>query len=118
MTAATPRPVQPEDLLSIKTIADIQLSPDGSRVAFTLSEIDAEQDGYRTSIWVAPTQGGGPMQFTRGPKQDTSPRWSPDGTQLAFLSDRDGGAPQLYVMRADGGEARKLTSLAKGAGPA
>ncbi len=51
-------------------------------------------------------------------QRDTGPRWSPDGRRLAFLSDRDGEPAQLYVMPADGGEARKLTALDRGAGPA
>ncbi len=112
------RAVDVEDLLAIKGVADAQLSPDGRRVAYVLSEIDREADDYRTSIWLVDADGGTPRRFTQGPKKDSAPRWSPDGTQLAFLSDRDGGAPQLYVMPAGGGEARKLTSLKKGAGAA
>jgi len=110
--------IEAEDLLSIRTIGDAQISPDGSRIAYTVTEIDAEKDEYRTSIWVVPTRGGEPVQFTRGPKRDTASRWSPDGARLAFLSDREGKPAQLYVMAANGGEARKLTSLEHGAGPA
>lgn len=117
MSTTTPRPVQPEDLLALKNIGDLDISPDGSRVAYTLIEIDAEADDYRSTIWVVPT-GGEPAQFTRGPKRDTAPRWSPDGRSLAFLSNRDGDKPQLYVMAAAGGEPRRLTSLDQGAGPA
>ena len=113
------RPVQIDDLYAIKGVADAQLSPDGRLVAYVLSEIDREADDYRTSIWVVSSGGGTPpRRFTSGPKTDSAPRWSPDGTSLAFLSDRDGGAPQLYVMPAGGGEGRKLTSLEKGAGAA
>src|ERR1051325_6451397 len=90
------RPVEPEDLLAIKTISDVQLSPDGQRIAYVLSQIDADADENRTSIWVVPVVGGesgedvAAVQFTRGPKQDTAPRWSPDASHLAFLSNRDG----------------------------
>src|SRR5687768_14090013 len=112
-------PVEVDDLYAIKGVADVQLSPDGRRVAYVLSEIDREADDYRTSVWVAASDGSAPARrFTFGPKKDSAPRWSPDGSQLAFLSDRDGGAPQLYVMPASGGEGRKLTSLEKGAGAA
>jgi dipeptidyl aminopeptidase/acylaminoacyl peptidase len=112
------RPVQPDDLAAIRTIEEVQLSPDGRRVAYTLTEVDAAADEYRSAIWVVPADGGAPVQFTRGTGRDRAPRWSPGGTALAFLSDRDGGAPQLYVMPAAGGEARRVTALDRGAGPA
>ncbi len=117
MSTTTPRPVRPEDLLALKTIADVQLSPDGSRVAYVLNEIDAEKDEYGSTIWVVPAGGGEPVQFTRGPKRDSAPRWSPDGDRLAFLSDRATDKPQLYIMAVAGGEPRKLTALDQGAGP-
>lgn len=114
----TRRPATHEDLLHIKSVSDVQLSPDGTRVAYVLTSIDAEKDEYRSSIWVVPTDGGEPMQFTRGAKHDTAPRWSPDGRWLAFLSDREDRQPQLYLMLVNGGEPRRLTSLDNGAGPA
>src|SRR5262249_40923903 len=106
--------IEPADLLAIKTIGDVQLSPDGTRVAFTLVEIDAEADEYRSAVWVVPALGGEPERFTRGPKRDGAPRWSPDGRWLAFLSDRDGDKAQLYLMPAAGGEARRLATLEPG----
>src|SRR5687767_1029811 len=118
-TSASRRPIEVEDLYSIKGVADAQISPNGTRVAYVLSAIDREADDYRTSIWTVATDGTEtPRRFTFGPKKDSAPRWSPDGSHLAFLSDRDGGAPQLYVIPAAGGEGRKLTSLEKGAGTA
>jgi dipeptidyl aminopeptidase/acylaminoacyl peptidase len=118
MSTASPRPVQPEDLLAIKTVADVQIAPDGSRIAYVLTTIDADQDETRSTIWVVSASGGEPVPFTRGPRRDSAPRWSPDGRFLAFLSDREGDRTQLYVMAADGGEPRRLTSLDRGAGPA
>ena len=110
-------PLELEDLLGLSVVGDVQLSPDGGSVAFTVSEIDAERDDYRTTIWLAPTGAGEPRRYSHGPAHDTAPRWSPDGRRLAFLSDRDGGQPQLYLLPT-GGEARRLTDLEHGAGAA
>ncbi|HVG96099.1 MAG TPA: S9 family peptidase [Chloroflexota bacterium] len=117
------RPVEPEDLLALKTVADVQLSPDGRRVAFVLNELDAAADEVRSSIWVVETASGRLSRFTRGPGKDSAPRWSPDGRSLAFLSDRPPHRqgrerPQLYLVPSDGGEARRLTDLEEGAGAA
>src|SRR5579884_2793269 len=108
-------PIQPTDLLELATASDVQLSPDGRLVAYVRTEIDADADAYRSAIWVVPASGGTPVPFTRGPR-DWSPRWSPDGRWLAFLSDRDGGHAQLYVLPMAGGEARRLTSQPLGVG--
>lgn len=112
------RPVDASDILAFRAVPDAQLSPDGARVAYVLTEVDAERDEYRSTVWVVPASGGEAVQLTHGPKRDTAPRWSPDGRWLAFLSDRASDRPQLYVMPVGGGEPRKLTSLDGGAGPA
>jgi dipeptidyl aminopeptidase/acylaminoacyl peptidase len=114
---ATKRPVQPEDLYKFVTVGDAQISPDGSRVAYVATTIDAQEDEARSAIWVVPAAGGDPRQFTSGARADSAPRWSPGGDRLAFISTRD-GRPQLYVMAADGGEPRRLTNLSEGAGAA
>ncbi|TMC72760.1 MAG: S9 family peptidase [Chloroflexi bacterium] len=106
------------DLLGFKTITDLDLSPDGARVAFVVTWIDTEKDEYRSTIHVAPADGGTTVEFTRGPTRDSAPRWSPDGAQLTFLSDRAGGERQLYVMSARGGEPRQLTRVTGHAGRA
>ena len=106
------------DLLAFKTIPELDISPDGARVAYVVTWIDAQKDEYRSTIHVAPTEGGAPIEFTRGPTRDSAPRWSPDGTQLAFLSDRAGKERQLYVMSARGGEPRQLTAFSGHAGAA
>ncbi len=114
MTAA-PRPIGPEDVLRFQTVGEAQISPDGTRVAYTLHTIDRDDDTTRSAIWIVPFDGGAPAQFTSGSHRDSAPRWSPDGSQFAFLSDRE-GKPQLYLMPVDGGEPRRLTNLPDGAG--
>jgi dipeptidyl aminopeptidase/acylaminoacyl peptidase len=107
----------PEDLTRLHFVTDPQLSSDGRRIAFVVTTLSEERDEYLANIWVVDTAGGLPRRFTAGPARDTEPRWSPDGTRLAFLSER---APaekrQIYVMAADGGEPVKLTALRNGAG--
>jgi dipeptidyl aminopeptidase/acylaminoacyl peptidase len=82
-----------------------------------VTRLDRETDRVRSTIWVADAEGGTPRPFTAGPRRDTTPRWSPDGRWLAFLSERDEAKAQLYLIPASGGEARRLTSLPFGAGP-
>src|SRR5881397_3450408 len=107
----------PADLTRVQLVTDPQLSPDGRRVAFVVTTLSEERDEYLSNIWVVDVAGGEPRRFTAGPRRDIEPRWSPDGTRLAFLSER---APkdklQLYVMPADGGEPTKLIALVSAVG--
>jgi len=102
------------DLMKIAAVAAPRISPDGSRVAYTVSEVKMEKDKEWktiTQVWVVPTAGGKAMQFTRGDKNSTAPEWSPDGRMLAFLSDREkDGERQVWMMMLDGGEAWAVTS--------
>ena len=114
------RPITETDLLKFTWIADPQISPNGSAVAFTRVVVNEKDDDYETSLWLVPADGSAePRQLTAGTK-DSSPRWSPDGRRLAFVrvAERDGKAqpPQIYVLPLDGGEARAVTDLPKGAG--
>ncbi|MDI3340033.1 MAG: S9 family peptidase [Sphaerobacter sp.] len=108
-----PRPIEIEDLARIRYLGDPQIAPDGQRVAYVVTEVDLEEKCYRSAIWVATADGSERVRFTAGQRKDTSPRWSPDGRRLAFLSDRD-GTTQLYVMPSDGGEPERLTDLKYG----
>lgn len=126
-----PRPARPDDLYAFRIPFDPRLSPDGSRVVFTLRTTAPRFDGYREALWTAPADGSAPArQLTLGAKHDGTARFSPDGTRLAFLSDRriaveeEPAAPkdpkeredvsQVHVLRLDGGEARRVTDLPQG----
>jgi dipeptidyl aminopeptidase/acylaminoacyl peptidase len=104
------RAFEVKDFWQIHTVADPDISPDGSLVAYVVGKADELSDSVTTSIWVSPTGASADTrQTTFGPK-DSSPRWSPDGQFLAFLSDR-GKERQVYLLPTTGGEARQLTSL-------
>lgn len=103
-----------DDLLSVRTPEQPALSPDGDRVVFTLRTTDRDGDRDTRSLWQVPATGGEAAQLTQG-TADSTPVWSPDGTQLAFLRAQDGPA-QVWLLPAGGGEARGLTTLPLGAG--
>ena len=107
----------PEDVYALTGVADPRLHPDGDRVAYVHWWIDKETNEYRSAIWLAAVDGSEPpRRLTFGAKRDSSPRWSPDGTRLAFTSTRDEDkAAQLYVLPLGGGEAQKLTELSEDA---
>lgn len=115
MTDSPGRPMVPEDLFRIRFVGDPQLHPDGRRVAFVVTTLSEARDEYLSTIWLVDVSGGEPRPFTRGPRRDTAPRWSPDGRWLAFVSERERkGKGQLHVMPADGGEPARLTDLKPG----
>ena len=107
-----------DDLLRLTVPGAPALSPDGTRVAYVLRRADPEQDRDVLALWQVDRASGEAAPLTAGPA-DTAPAWSPDGRQLAFL--RAGpelvpGPPQLWLLPAHGGEARRLTDLPLGAG--
>lgn len=113
-TASSTRsvPMSPEEILTLKVLTDSQVSPDGSTVAFVAAE-NYKEEGWakpRSNIWIANTTGGSPRQFSTGQRSDYMPRWSPDGSKLVFLSDRnESGRFQIYLLSTQGGEAIQLT---------
>lgn len=124
MTACSKRTITAGDLWRFRFPGDPQVSPDGRRVAFVVTTPDEQHNGYNSSIWMVETSrrpfashpGSQPAarQFTagrakEGPCRDTTPRWSPDGTKLAFISNRS-GKNQIWLISVTGGEATQLTT--------
>jgi dipeptidyl aminopeptidase/acylaminoacyl peptidase len=114
LAGAAPRRMVEQDLYRFVWVADPQISPDGSRVAFVRVTTDSAADEYRTAIWMAETAGGAPRPLTAGPR-DGQPRWSPDGAMLVFVRGAEGKPGQLQLLPMSGGEATQLTHLKGGA---
>src|SRR5579862_9825347 len=105
--AQQPKPLTPEALLSLRHLSALEFSPDGSRVAFVVAE-PAKGDQHPGHIWLFDTSTGDFRQLTYSEKSESSPKWSPDGKSLAFLSNRDTNQ-QIYLLSMNGGEAAPLT---------
>lgn len=113
--AAAQRPIELEDLFRLRRLSDPQMSPDGRRVAYVVTEVVKAENRTDADIWVTSADGRGtPAKLTNSPKADKHPRWSPDGKWIAFESARD-GVTQIYLLPLAGGEPKKLTTLSTGA---
>ena len=123
--SAAKRPITETDLYAFRWIAAPQISPDGARIVYTRVVVNAKHDSYETSLWIVAANGsaaGGSARPLTAGTHDANPRWSPDGRTLAFLrapdpKDKDGKPQpaQIYLLSIDGGEARALTDMPKGA---
>jgi acylaminoacyl-peptidase len=98
------------DVFSLQFAADPQISPDGKRIVYVRQFSDIMNDKRESNLWVISSDGGEDRGLTNGNYSDSSPRWSPDGTRIAYLSDRD-GKPQIYVRWMDNGQTAQLTNL-------
>lgn len=118
------RGVTSEDYFGFQAINDAHISPDGKQAAYVLTTVDQKRNRRDNSIWVARIDGqSAPRLLTAEGFNSTSPRWSPDGSRLAFVSTRNAPAepaeaphPQIHILHLDGGEAQALTHLKNGAG--
>jgi dipeptidyl aminopeptidase/acylaminoacyl peptidase len=116
--AQTKRVITETDLFKFVWIADPQIAPDGSTVVFTRVSVNEKANRYETSLSIVATDGAqAPRRLTSGTR-DTTPRWSPDGKQIAFVRaiEKDGKPqpPQIYLLAMDGGEARPITDVKRG----
>jgi len=99
--------------MKLKTVVDVRISPDGSRILYVVTEPNLKESNYNSDIWVVASRGGVPVKLTNGPKRDDTPRWSPNGKRIAFISDRD-GKPQIWLINVEGGEASEVTDVKTG----
>jgi dipeptidyl aminopeptidase/acylaminoacyl peptidase len=104
-----------DDLLKVRRVSDPQLSPKGDQVALTITDMDKAANKGTTQIYVVPLAGGEMRQLTNDVHSSSSPRWSPDGEKLAFISARDGES-QIWTIDVSSGALKKITSLSTGAG--
>jgi len=115
--AAPTRPVRNltvDDLFRMRDVGDPQISPDGRWVAFTVTTHDLEQDESRSQVMMVRAVGGQPVAMTAPEKSASRPRWSPDGSHLAFLAEIDDGEDQVWTLFREGGDSRRLTDVIQG----
>ena len=114
--AADPRPLTVNELFALKSVSSPILSPDGAQVAYTVRSMDLKKDTSDADIYLIPFAGGEAVRLTTSPKAETSPRFSPDGKWIAFLSSREGDKSQVFLLSRGGGEASRLTDMKGGVG--
>src|SRR5438093_8040409 len=104
-----------DDLLKVRRVSDPQVSPKSDLVAFTITDMDKAANKGTTQIYLVPIGGGETRQLTNDEHSSASPRWSPDGERLAFISARD-GEDQIWTIEVSSGALKRITSLSTGAG--
>jgi dipeptidyl aminopeptidase/acylaminoacyl peptidase len=101
------------DVFTLQYAGDPQISLDGKRIVYVRQFTDVMNDKRQSNLWVISADGSDNRALTNGNYSDSSPRWSPDGTRIAYISDRD-GKPQIYVRWMDNGQTAELTNVENG----
>ena len=115
LTAQTKTNWSPQQCLQLKNISATLVSPDGSKMLYTVREAIMTEDRseYINNVWLCNSDGTHHVQLTKGDKGASNPGWSPDGKWISFTSSRD-GKNNLYLLPLDGGEAEKITDVKSG----
>lgn len=111
---STPNRLTIQDIFNLETVSDPQISPDGKRIVYARQFADIMTDKRCSNLWIINFDGTDHRPLTTGNFNDTSPRWSPDGKQIIYISNRDqtsGSPPQIYRRWMDTGETAELTNL-------
>ncbi len=109
-TPPAPKRWTVDDVLAMKAVSGAAISPDGKRVAYVVTNSDRDANINKADIWIVSTDGGAPVRVTNGPRTDRAPQWAPDGTWIAFLSDRaERNKMQVWGIDPSGGEAWPIT---------
>lgn len=112
-TQGTLRPYSPQDLFDLEYADDPQISPDGRHIVYVRVSADVMTDRFRRNLWIIDTSSGEQRPVFSGTANYSSPRWSPDGKRLAFVSSAEGGT-QVYVRWMDTGQIARVTNLPQG----
>src|SRR6266436_10153320 len=107
--SATPRNITIDDFFQIRDVSQPEMSPDGQWVVYSVRTRMLKDDKNEQRLWMVSTHSGDPIPMTAEGVSSSHPRWSPDGKYLAFLSTRNAGKSQVWLLNRLGGEAQKLT---------
>ena len=100
-----------QDLFDLSVASDPQISTDGRSNAYVRRAADVMNDRMRSTIWLVDVASGEQQPLVTGSGSHMSPRWSPDGERLAYISTAEGGSAQLFVRWMASGEQVRLTGL-------
>src|SRR5947208_613211 len=111
--SSTRRTLRVDDMHRFQDVRDVQISPDGKWVAYTLNSVDTTDDMGDSDVWMVSWDGSQQLRLNSSPENESAPRWSQDGHYLSFLSGRKGKAKgtQVWLLDRMGGEAQKLTDV-------